>query len=558
MNFQLLATSQATTALRTDWMADLQDGIDSFFKPIASTAEKWVFYPIDIMGNKAPIVVLWLIVAAIVCTVYFGFLQFRTMRVSFDTMRGKYSRPDDPGEVSHFQALTSALSGTVGLGNIAGVGVAMAIGGAGATFWMILAGLLGMATKFAECTLGVKYREVHADGTVSGGPFKYLPIAFRRFGKLGAGGLTGVYTIAILLFALAGGNMFQSNQTVAQIKGAFGGGAGFLTTPAGAFLIGAVLASLVALVIMGGMSSIGKVTSRLIPAMAAIYAVACLTVIGVNYDHVPAAIGAIFAGAFNAEGVAGGVLGVMIIGFQRAAFSNEAGLGSAAIAHSAVKTRRPVSEGFVAMFEPFVDTVVVCTMTALAVIIADAASFRAAFDQVQSGGPRPSGVPIVSDAFATVMPWFPMVLALAVTLFAFSTLITWSYYGQQAWFKLFGRSKVSDRTFKSIFCSFTVIGAVLSFGQVLVLADSALFVCGFINLLGVYFMLPVIKREMKAYLRDRKEGTLAPVDAPPPTGSATVDVRHIDQVTDLDAAEKKSTNHKKTHDDSSSSEGGSS
>ncbi len=490
------------------WITSVEAAIDSVFQPVTEVFSNIVFFPITIGNFSFPAVVAWLIAAGVIFTFYFGFIQFRGLKTSLEVIRGRYSSKSDPGEVPHFHALTSALSGTVGLGNIAGVGAAMALGGPGATFWMILAGLLGMATKFAECTLGVKYREVHADGTVTGGPFKYLPIAFKKFGSIPAKTLTGIFAAAILIFGIAGGNMFQANQTFAQLRNVTGGEEGFLGNAGAALIFGVILAALVAAVILGGIKSIGSTTSKLVPAMGIIYVLACLFVILVNLDHVPAAFGSIITGAFNPEGMAGGFIGVMIVGFQRAAFSNEAGLGSAPIAHSAVKTHRPVSEGFVSMFEPMVDTVIICTMTALAIIIADAPSFQAGMDQVQAGDGAPDGVILTSDAFATVLPWFPVVLAVAVTLFAFSTLITWSYYGLKAWEYLFGRSKVSEVTYKSVFLLFTVIGTVLTFTQVLNFADAALFICAFINLLGVYMLLPVIKRLMKEYLADRKSGKL--------------------------------------------------
>ncbi len=490
------------------WLASVEQTIDDIFRPIAEVFSAIVFFPITIGDVSFPAVVAWLIAAGVIISIYLGLIQFRGLKVSYEVVRGRYSTKSDPGEVPHFQALTSALSGTVGLGNIAGVGAAMALGGPGATFWMILAGLLGMATKFAECTLGVKYRQVHEDGTVTGGPFKYLPIAFQKFGKVPVKILTGIFAVSILIFGIAGGNMFQANQTFAQMRNVTGGDDGFLGTAGAALIFGLILAALVAAVILGGMKSIGATTSRLVPAMAFIYVVACLFVIFVNIGQVPAAFGAIIAGAFNPSGMAGGLVGVMIVGFQRAAFSNEAGLGSAAIAHSTVKTRRPVSEGFVAMFEPLVDTVIICTMTALAIVIAGAPSLQAGIDQVQAGEGAPDGVILTSDAFATVLPWFPLVLAFAVALFAFSTLITWSYYGLKAWEYLFGRSKVSEISYKCVFLFFTVVGTVLTFSQVLNFADAALFICAFINLLGVYLLMPVIKREMKAYLADRKSGKL--------------------------------------------------
>ncbi|WP_098731007.1 alanine/glycine:cation symporter family protein [Brevibacterium epidermidis] len=495
----------------------VDDAINSWFDPIATWFGSVIFFPITIGSISFPFVVLWLIFAAGVFTVYFGFIQARGAKLSLEIIRGKFSSKSDPGEVTHFQALASALSGTVGLGNIAGVGVAIALGGPGATFWMIIAGLLGMCTKFVECTLGVKYREIDENGVVHGGPFKYLPVAFRRFSKPVATVLTGLFAIAILIFGIVGGGMFQANQTFAQVRTATGGDDGFLAGPFASLIFGIIFAALVALVILGGIRSIAKVTDKLVPGMAIFYVFSCLLVLGLNFSNIPAAIGEIFAGAFNPQGVAGGIVGVMIIGFQRSAFSNEAGIGSAPIAHSAVKTRRPISEGFVALLEPFIDTVVVCTMTALTIIVANQASYREDLGAGEIGG-----VALTSDAFSTVASWYPVLLAIVVALFAFSTLITWAYYGEQAWSYLFGNAKASVTVFRTLVCLFVVVGCVATFSKVVEFADAALFMCAFINILGLYMLMPVVKKEMKKYLADRKAGTLndpdttdaVPVDQP--------------------------------------------
>ncbi|AMT93803.1 MULTISPECIES: alanine/glycine:cation symporter family protein [Brevibacterium] len=484
-------------------VSPVDDAINSWFDPIATWFGSIIFFPITIGELSFPFVVLWLIFAALAFTVYFGVIQARGVKLSLEIIRGKFSSKSDPGEVTHFQALASALSGTVGLGNIAGVGVAIALGGPGATFWMIVAGLLGMCTKFVECTLGVKYREIDENGVVHGGPFKYLPVAFRRFGKPVASVLTGLFAIAILIFGVVGGGMFQANQTFAQVRTATGGEDGLLAGPFASLIFGLIFAALVALVILGGIRSIAKVTDKLVPGMAIFYVVSCLLVLGLNFSNIPAAIGEIFAGAFNPQGVAGGIVGVMIIGFQRSAFSNEAGIGSAPIAHSAVKTRRPISEGFVALLEPFIDTVIVCTMTALTIIVANQESYREDLGAGEIGG-----VALASDAFSTVASWYPVLLAIAVALFAFSTLITWAYYGEQAWGFLFGRAKASVTVFRTLVCVFVVIGCVATFSKVVEFADAALFMCAFINILGLYMLMPVVKKEMKKYLADRKAGTL--------------------------------------------------
>ena len=498
----------------------VEDAIDGVFTPLSDTVGGAIFYPVTIGTASFPWIVAWLIVGAVVFTIGFRFIQARGFTHAIALARGRYDDPDDPGEVTHFQALTAAVSGTVGLGNIAGVAVAVSVGGAGATFWMIVAGLLGMATKFVECTLGVAFREEHEDGTITGGPFRYLKVAFDKLRiPVLPGLLVGVYAVAILFFGLAGGNMFQANQMFAQVENVTGGEDGVLGSAAASLVFGIVVAVIVALVIIGGIQSIAKVTSRLVPAMAILYVLACLTVIAFNAEQVPAALAGIVTGAFNPQGVAGGVLGVLVVGFQRAAFSNEAGVGSAAIAHSAVKTRRPVTEGFVALLEPFLDTVIICTMTALTIVIASPDSWLAAREAYSAGeSPSVDGVVLTSDAFATVIPWFPVVLAVAVVLFAFSTLITWSYYSLKAWTTLFGRSRPSELAFKVVYCVFIVIGTVLTFGTVLSFADAMLFVCALVNILGLYLLFPEVSRMLREYQADRRSGAVRPVKDRDPVG----------------------------------------
>ncbi|EFQ84397.1 amino acid carrier protein [Aeromicrobium marinum DSM 15272] len=489
--------------------SSIESGIDGFFSPVSEAVSNVIFYSVSIGGTDIPLIVGWLVLGALIFTIALKAIQGWGAGHAIALVRGRYGSDDDPGEVSHFQALTSAVSGTVGLGNIAGVAVAVSLGGAGATFWMIVAGLLGMCTKFVECTLGVKYREEHEDGTVTGGPFRYLPIAFERFGTPVAKTLTAVFAVSIFFFGAVGGNMFQANQTFAQARNVTGGDDGFLGSDGAALGFGIVLALLVGLVIIGGIKSIGRVTSRLVPAMAVIYISACLVVILGNFTSIPGAFEEIIVGAFSPEGVTGGFIGVLIIGFQRAAFSNEAGVGSAPIAHSAVKTRRPVTEGFVAMLEPFIDTVIICTMTALTIVIARPQSWLDAREAVANGEtPSPDGVVLTSDAFESVVSWLPEVLAVAVALFAFSTLITWSYYTQKAWTTLFGRTAFTERSFQVIFCLFTVFGSVVTLSDVINLADAMLFLCALVNITGLYLLMPVVRRELKEYWEDRQAGRL--------------------------------------------------
>jgi AGCS family alanine or glycine:cation symporter len=497
-------------------LADVEDAINAVFDPVSDGLSAFVFAEVTVFGVTFPWIVAWLVVAATIFTVYFRFVQFRQFRLATRIVRGHYTRKDETGEITHFQALSSAVSGTVGLGNIAGVGVAVTIGGPGATFWMILAGLLGMCTKFVECTLGVRYREVHPDGTVSGGPMHYLRkgVAERFPGTAGrtlGRALAAGAAVMILFFGLAGGNMFQANQTFAQLRGVTGGEAGALGGDGAALVFGVVLALVVGAVLIGGITSIGRVTSRLVPAMAIIYVTACLVVIAVNITQVPAAFGAILAGAFTGAGVAGGAIGALIVGFQRAAFSNEAGLGSAPIAHSAVRTDHPVTEGYVALLEPFIDTVVVCTMTALTIVIASTTVWRDAQATAAAGGETPDGVLVTSNAFETVLPWFPYVLTVAVALFAVSTMLTWGYYGQKAWTYLFGRSRTSERVYQVLYCLFIVVGSVLTLGSVLAFADAVLFLLALVNIIGLYLLAPVVKREVTRYREKLRSGEIVPL-----------------------------------------------
>ena len=483
----------------------LDERISSTVQPISDAIAGVVFFSVPVAGTSFPLIVGWLIAAAVVCTFYFRFIQFRGFMHAIDVVRGKYSNPNKPGEVSPFQALTAAVSGTVGLGNIAGVAVAVAIGGAGATFWMILAGLLGMASKFTEVTLGVLYRDVNAQGKVYGGPMRYLSKGFAdmgmpKWGKL----LAGFFAVCCVGGAIGGGNMFQANQSFTQVVNVTGGANSWLAGHG--WLFGLIMAAVVGMVIIGGIKSIAAVTSKLIPSMALLYLGAGLVVLAVNADMIGWAFGQIIGGAFSAEGVAGGVVGALIQGFRRATFSNEAGIGSAAIAHSAVRTDQPVSQGFAALFEPFIDTVVICTMTALVIIITG---------HVTSGGVtelagEARGVALTSAAFGSTISWFPYVLAVCVVLFAFSTMITWSYYGLQAWTYLFGDSRAADLSFKLMFLSFVVIGSTMSLGPVIDFSDSMIFAMGIANIIGLYFLMPVVKRELNKYWAGIQDGSIAP------------------------------------------------
>jgi alanine or glycine:cation symporter, AGCS family len=471
--------------------------VDTFFNDYLGWFAGFIFTSVPVGETAFPLIAGWLLAAALIFTLYFGFLQFRKFKLATDIVRGRYSDPNSKhsGEISHFQALATALSGTVGLGNIAGVGAALAIGGPGATFWMIIVGLLGMASKFTECTLGVKYRTILPSGAVSGGPMYYLSRGLAERGFAGLGKFLAVmFSIMVILGALGGGNMFQGNQANAMMVQTFGlpDGYGWVT--------GLLLAAFVFSVIVGGMPSIASVTSKLVPVMAVLYILMSITVIVMNLGQVGPAFVAIFDGAFTATGVAGGFVGALIQGLKRATFSNEAGVGSAAIAHSAVKTDEPVTEGLVSLLEPFIDTVIICTMTALVITIAGL-----------NTGPYPSpdgltGVNLTAASFQATFDWFRYPLALAVLMFAVSTMISWSYYGLKGWTYLFGEGKTNEMVYKIIFCIFIVIGASIGFSAVIDFSDAAIFAMGIFNIIGLYFLMPVVKAELAKFLAKVESG----------------------------------------------------
>lgn len=500
----------------------LDQKIDNFFRPVADFIGGIVFYSVTIADKSVPIVLIVLIGGAIFFTLFFKFANFRLIPMAVRVVRGDYDKIDhhsadvaegDPtpggdvfesiavenaeGEVTHFQALTAALSATVGLGNIAGVAVAISIGGPGATFWMILAGFLGMASKFVECTLGVKYREVTEDGTVHGGPMYYLSkgLKERGLGALGKG-MAIFFAIMCIGGSFGGGNMFQANQAAEQISGKLG-----MTGGATGVVIGVVMAIIVGVVIIGGIKRIGSVTEKVVPFMAIIYVGAALVILGMNYSNIPAAFGLIFDGAFAPDAALGGIVGVLIVGFQRAAFSNEAGVGSAAIAHSAVRTKYPASEGVVALLEPFIDTVVICTMTALVLVITNIDHGFIEYGQKGAIG----GIELTATAFNTAIPYFDWVLMVAAVLFAISTMLSWSYYGLQAWKFLFGKGKAADTAYKVIFLMFIIVGSSISLGAVIDFSDAMIFAMVFPNVIGLVILAPKVREELSKFTKAIKE-----------------------------------------------------
>ncbi len=504
----------------------LDQKIDEAFKPFSDAVSNIIFF--EIAGT--PFVLILLVGSALFFTIYFGFVNVRRFPMAINVVRGKYDELDEhsagtselaidgdipdtirdeskEGEVTHFQALATAVSGTVGNGNIAGVALAIALGGPGATFWMIVCGLLGMSSKFVECTLGVQYRDVGEDGTIYGGPMYYISKGlkergFEMFGKIAA----VIFAVFCIGGSFGGGNAAQSNQATIVLKDLMG-----LESSGAGFWIGVVLAILVGIIIIGGIKRIAQVTEKVVPFMAVMYLVACLYIILSNFSFIDDAIALIFREAFNPTAIGvGSFIGVLLVGFKRAAFSNEAGAGSASIAHSAVKTKYSASEGLVALLEPFIDTVVICTMTALVIIIFN---FGGYFEyggegSVMIDGVSYEGAGITSKAFAQYIPYSNVFLTIAVVLFAVSTMISWSYYGLQSWKFLFGRGKTADLVYKLLFLSFVIVGAAASMGSIWAFSDAMIFAMVFPNMVGLFFLFPVVKKQLTRYLSAIKEANL--------------------------------------------------
>ena len=600
--FILLATFMPFITLASE--KGLDQKIDEAFKPFSDFVSSIVFFEVF---EGAPFVIILLVCSALFFTLYFGFPNIRFFGKAINVVRGKYDHVDHSsaanndlavdgdikdtiadeskeGEVTHFQALATAVSGTVGNGNIAGVALAIALGGPGATFWMIVCGLLGMSSKFVECTLGVQYRDIGKDGTVYGGPMYYLSKGLKEKGFATLGKVTAVlFAIFCIGGSFGGGNAAQSNQATIVLKDLMG----LSSTSAGA-IIGIILALIIGVIIIGGIKRIASVTEKIVPFMAVMYLLACLYIIFTNFSFIDDAFSLIFTEAFNPKAIGvGGVIGVLLVGFKRAAFSNEAGAGSASIAHSAVKTKYSASEGLVALLEPFIDTVVICTMTALVIIIFNFGgesgkqqfqygkvevqeefqgvefegeihmvkndtlhlneqlltkgekgyliststtdsvyvpqnyvrindlNFKKVGDEYLIGGEKHKdfkgkvmidgklyeGAGITTQAFSKYIPFSKWFLTIAVVLFAVSTMISWSYYGLQSWKFLFGRGKGADMAYKILFLVFVVIGASASMSSIWGFSDAMIFAMVFPNMVGLFFLFPVVKKQLERYFQ---------------------------------------------------------
>ena len=479
----------------------LDQRIDEAFQPVSDFFSSVIFFSI----GENPFVIYLLVGSAIFFTLYFGFPNIKYFMTSIRVVSGKYDKVEkddsasDDGEVSHFQALTTAVSGTVGNGNIAGVALAIALGGPGATFWMIVCGLMGMSLKFVDCTLGVHYRDVDENGVVYGGPMYYLTKGLKEKGFATLGKISAVFfAIFCIGGSFGGGNAAQANQAALVLKDLLG----FESTFAGA-VIGIILAVVVGVIIIGGIKRIASVTEKIVPFMALLYIIACLYILLVNFSFLDDAIALIVKEAFNPTAIGvGGIIGVLMVGFRRAAFSNEAGVGSASIAHSAVKTKYAASEGLVALLEPFIDTVVICTLTALVIITFNSTGVFAYGGEggVMIDGVMYEGAGITSKAFAEYIPYSDVFLTVAVVLFAVSTMISWSYYGLQSWKFLFGRGEKSDLTYKLLFLSFVIIGSAASMNSIWAFSDAMIFAMVFPNMVGLYILFPVVKEQLTKYL----------------------------------------------------------
>ncbi len=465
---------------------NFDEKINNFIYPISDAITGLIFWEISLFQNNLPLIVIWLVVASIFFTLYFKFINISALSKGLNVALGRYDKKTDIGEITPFQSFTAAMSGTIGLGNIAGVAVAISIGGPGAMLWMIIMAFFGMTLKFVEVSLGHKYRKIHKDGTVSGGAIRYLSVGFNekgfpRVGKV----LAVVFAICCIGGSFGGGNMFQANQAFQQILVATGGENSIFFGKA--WLGGFFFAFVVGLIIIGGIKSIGKVTEKLVPLMGIFYVISCLYIIFSNITLIPDTVIKVFQSAFSMDAGFGGIIGTMIAGIRRAVFSNESGIGSAPIAYAPAKSSNHLNPGFMSLLSPVIDTIIVCSMTALVIIITGA---YLESDQIE-------GVELTSRAFETVAPWFPIILAFAISLFAISTLITWSYYGLTCWKYLFGQTKKNQYIFQIIFLFFTVIGTTMNLGSVINFSDAMIFAMSVPNIIGLYFLAPNLKQDIK-------------------------------------------------------------
>ncbi len=472
-------------------------GLNDFFASVNGALASVLFFDVMPGEAKMPFIVGWLVVGAVYLTLRFGFVNLRMMGHAYQVIRGHYQSPEDRGEVTPFQALSAALSATVGLGNIAGVAIAVSIGGPGATFWMIVAGFFGMTSKFTEVTLAQMYRQFRPDGHVLGGAMEYLSKGFAEHGwaRLGKG-LALLFAVFCVGASMGGGNAFQVSQALGAVQNVL---PFFETYP---WVFGVFMGGAVALVIIGGIRSIARAAEAIVPTMVFIYVSACLYIILSHIADIPDAMMSILHGAFSATSVAGGFVGVLVVGFQRAAFSSEAGIGSAAIAHSAASVRYPVRQGFVALYEPFIDTIVICTMTALVIVLTGVWDAPQYHHLVESS----KGAALTAVAFGSVLSWFPVILSISVVLFAYSTMISWSYYGERCWTYIFGERY--SMVYRILFIMVIVLASLVSAGNILDFSDLLLLAMAFPNFLALYLLQGKVATALKEYRSKLKNGDM--------------------------------------------------
>ena len=480
----MLMTLQSAQAMNVD------EFMDKHVAPISDAVAKLIFFPINICGNDVPLIIFWVLIAGFFFTFYFKGISVWGFKHALDVVAKPAEKHNDGcGEVSSFQALATALSGTIGIGSIAGVAISISIGGPGAAFWIFAGALLGMSIKFVEATLAVKYRRFNLDGSVSGGPMHYIAHGLTRKKMRWLGQpLSVLYAILCIGGGITGGNMIQINQTAHQIVFITGGSHSIFHGYT--WLIGLVAAILIGMVIVGGIKSIAKVTTILTPTMCLLYIVSGLIVIFANFMNIPHAIALIVREAFHPTAVAGGVIGTIIIGLRRSVQSNEAGTGAAAIVYATAQTKEPVSQGFVALLETFL-TGVLCLFTSFAIVFSGACTHAAK---------EISGIELASNAFQSVIPFFPIILSIIAVMFALSTLISWAYYGQKAWTFLFGEGKKRVLAFNLIYCLFIVIGSAMNVKSVIDITDAMMIALCVPNIIVLYILCPEIKRDLKAYL----------------------------------------------------------
>ncbi len=465
--------------------------IEEYFAPFSDNFSAFVFAPVEIFGAEVPILILLMIAASIFCTFYLRCTALWGFKHALSQIFPKQTNPDHKGEVSSFGALATALSGTIGLGNIAGVAIAISIGGPGAMFWMCMGAIFGMALKFCEVTLSLKYRHFNKDGSVSGGPMFYIErgLAKKGYHSLGKT-LAYVFALACIPGTFGGGCMLQTNQAAEQFINITGGENSFFAMHTWVF--GLIVAFIIGLVIMGGIKSIARVTTKIVPIMCLLYLGSSLIIIIMNFAHIPHAIYTIFTEAFFPKAVAGGMIGSLILGLRRSIQSNEAGIGSSPIAYAAVKTNEPVSQGFVAMIEPFLDTVIVCSMTAFVIILTgEYLNYR---DGI-------SGVELTSAAYQSAFSFFPYILAIVIILFALSTILSWAYYGQKAWTFLVGEGYKRIKFYQLIFCLFIIIGSSMNLQSVIDFTDATYLVMAAPNLIAIFILIKDIKSDLIEYCK---------------------------------------------------------